>query len=93
VSADNWTICPKCKKVNDKAVEDALNLPGKIYGKVPLEEYTAALSAAKSLPKLSETLREDFEVGIYNGKFSVSYGARCTDCDFTFKHSHEEELK
>ncbi len=37
-------------------------------------------------------LREDYEIGIYKGKFSVSYGAICEACNFEFPYKHEQAI-
>lgn len=103
MSADNWTICPRCeekrletykraleessirlkKKIEDLAKET--NLP------VPLnpEEYkirlTEIIKAEETVqPEAEDTLREDFDIGIYEGHFSIEYEAKCTKCGFEF---------
>jgi len=41
---------------------------------------------------LGVTLREDYELGIYeDGTFEVSYHAHCSECEFKFSYKHEEK--
>lgn len=92
MSADNWTYCPKCqetarkraKSVNDRVVSD--------YGKVSIEKYAALVNEANNPPKLKQTLREDYEVGIHDGEFSISYSASCSVCKFQFEYDKTEEI-
>ncbi len=94
MSADNWTYCPKCSKQRvltqerlDRSVEEA-------YGKIPQEKYMELVEARNNPPRLQDTLREDYEVGIYDaGRFFISYKAQCTVCGFTFSYRHEEEIE
>ena len=37
------------------------------------------------------TLREDWEIGIWKGKFHISYGATCSKCGFEFGYVREED--
>jgi len=93
MSADNWTICPACKKRVDALNEARINAPALAYGKVSAEEYGRLIEAAKNLLPHEDTLREDYFVGINDGKFSVSYAGRCSACTFVHRFKHEEQLK
>ena len=84
MSADNWTYCPKCQEMARKRAEKLNEQIASSYGKVSIENYTALAKEANNPPKLEETLREDYEVGIYGGEFTVSYTASCNVCKFTF---------
>ncbi len=65
------------------------------YGKVSEADYR------KLLEQPRETLREDYEIGIYDGKFHIGYRGECCDlsghgfkgCGFKFTFEHEEEVK
>ena len=81
MSADNWTKCPRCyKKAEDKA---AL-----VYGKVSREEYERIRRAVPE-DGPEETLREDYEIGIYDGMFEVTYSGYCAECGFEFNFEHK----
>lgn len=86
MSADNWATCPKCKQeVEDKAKN--------AYGKVSESEYLAILKAHNDTQSgLRQDLREDWEIGIYDGVFEVSYFASCEKCGFEFSYSHKEKV-
>lgn len=93
MSADNWTNCPKCKIKHDSDSEAEKLELGKAYGKIPSDEYLSRFNEFKSPKPLDDTLREDYEIGIFKGKFSVDYSARCSVCGFKKSFKHEEEIK
>ena len=37
-------------------------------------------------------LREDYDIGIYDGKFEVIYSGECAECDFRKKYNYEERV-
>ena len=37
-------------------------------------------------------LREDYELGFYEGKFFVYYGCQCMSCGFKKQFSHAEKI-
>lgn len=83
MSADNWRVCPKCKKTNESK--------GSLYGKVSEEEY---LDSLNQLKVDEETLREDYEIGIdERGEFYVDYSCRCQTCGFGFHYKHSQMLE
>lgn len=43
-------------------------------------------------PQCGGNLREDFEVGIWDQKFYVDYGASCRQCKFKHRFKVEEPL-
>ena len=88
MSADNWTVCPRCQKAEEarrelrrKQVEDS-------YGQVPAAEYLAAVErlTLEEQDGIKETLREDYDVGIDDGVFSVDYRASCSECKYEFSY-------
>ncbi len=93
MSADNWRVCPACKRKHEAKHETLKLEAGAAYGKVPREEYLAMLEKSIEPLNLEETLREDYEIGVDSkGEFFVSYGASCQTCDFTFAFNHKEPL-
>lgn len=93
MSVDNWTVCPKCKKLAQQAQEEDLQKLLKKYGEIPAIDFMADLNALNARPKpvQSSTLREDYQISIdINGKFSVNYRARCEICEFSFQFTHEK---
>lgn len=85
MSADNWTICPRCKAKVEKAQDDLIERLGTDYGKIPSEEYLELTERAKQpLKPMEATLREDYYIGIRDGQFKCYYEATCTDCAFSY---------
>lgn len=93
MSADNWTVCPKCGKSAKDEQLARIDAASAAYGKVSAAEYERLrVEAAKPLPEEVETLREDYDIGIYRGKFSVDYRASCDACGFEHSFKHEVEI-
>lgn len=89
MSADNWGICPKCKKQADDDFAKKVADVGKKYGKVPSDEYLALVKTIQKQPELEPTLREDYEFSTdEDAEFIASYYCSCSTCGFghSFKH-------
>lgn len=101
MSADNWSICPKCVKNRTQELEKKKAEIVKNYGKVSSEEYFRLIDSLKKEEvscsfetKEVLTLREDYEIGISeNGEFSVGYSCSCSTCAFLFRFKHKEVVK
>jgi hypothetical protein len=57
------------------------------YGKIPSQEYLAAMRKIDETPMPRDTLREDYEIGIRENSLVIEYFASCGACKFshTFK--------
>lgn len=89
MSADNWTICPKCEEARREESQQIYEKAANAYGKVSESEYHAMKEAARVVdatePK--QTLREDWEIGTAaNGEFEVDYRSSCDECDYCFAY-------
>ena len=102
MSADNWTICPKCKadafakrrRLQKQVVES--------YGKLPQAKYAKLIEDANAEIELEDSLREDYGLGIdkfsdeesgtVEATFVVSYRAACQDCGFRFEFQHKQPV-
>lgn len=96
MSADNWSICPKCRKQKKAEADKQMTAAKASYGKVSADEYERKMKAARELIDLDleDTLREDWELGIDDdGEVSINYRASCEVCDFEYTFKHEEKLK
>ena len=95
MSADNWTICPRCNGRANKSAASAKKALQDSYGKVPQEEFLQRLQELENnAPSLGDTLREDYELGIIDGEFYVDYRASCgvANCGFRFKYTYREKV-
>lgn len=91
MSADNWTVCPKCNSAAVLAREEAQLKAGAAYGKVPPAEYIAMTEEANKPVTTDSTLREDYELGLNeDGQFEVSYRCSCNNCKWQYKFAHSE---
>ncbi len=93
MSADNWAICPKCKRNDEAEMVKRWEKAKSAYGKIPPDEYLVLLQKANQPIKEVETLREDYELGIdSNGLFNISYSAHCDKCGLKFTHNYKENI-
>lgn len=82
MSADNWTVCPRCF---DNAIRKAAQAKATVmnlYGKIPVEEFDAKRAALADPVKGDfETFREDYEFfGAHDGEIHASYKGHCSKC-------------
>jgi len=91
VSADNWTVCPKCKQSALEAKSKAQQTADESYGKVTPAEWLALKAKADIDPAIEDTLREDYGLGIRDGEFHVNYCASC-QCGFSFKYKYTKPV-
>ena len=107
MSADNWGVCPKCKKiVFDKQQKQLIDIRKK-YGEMSPDEYEVAIIDNAPLilfgfmvdkdldwDLADETLREDYHIKMdNNGLFTAEYSARCDRCGFKFNFKHSEQIE
>lgn len=90
--ADNWAICPRCKEKKEQAYDDLQDQVATDYGKVPADQYLELVKKAKEPIEFENTLREDYEIGIWEGKFEIHYCAGCIECGFSHKFKHDKQV-
>ena len=90
MSADNWVVCPRCAKKADDDFKIQYSKKYESYGKVSLEEYEAMTPVEK--PVIDTDFREDYELGVTDGVFEVSYRGKCTTCGLTYSFKHRENV-
>ena len=92
MSADNWTYCPMCKHNTEKRRLTLEKECKDKYGKVSLKEYQILQMKLKNVKNSDQdtSLREDYEIGIFEGDLIIDYKASCSVCDFKF---HFKEIK
>ena len=92
MSADNWTTCPRCEANAAKEKAALWQQAEKAYGKATEAEYLRLTREAGEAFELPDSLREDYEIGLSDGKFYVDYRCQCGECGFEFRYRHEERL-
>ena len=93
MSANNWRVCPKCKRNAEILAEKKTAKAQEKYGKVPQEEFLALISDANKTPELDQTLRENYELGTDpDGLFGVAYSCSCSICKFSFNFKKEIDI-
>jgi hypothetical protein len=92
MSADNWTICPKCKKNVRETEESRSEKVANAYGKIDASEWLKLVETAGIELPVECSFREDYEIGIESeGGFYINYSGRCRVCNFSYKFTHTSE--
>ncbi len=93
MSADRWALCPKCMEQARAAEAALMQKIQQGYGEISEAEYHVLLEELQEMDQLPDrNLREDWELGIRDGVFKVSYYAQCMECAFVKEFTHREEL-
>ena len=94
MSADNWTICPRCKINADRQQRKNEEAMIKAYGKVGAEEYERLRDIVLNRIEREESLREDYEQSMDDaGNYYVHYSCACSKCGFHWEFEHGEKVK
>jgi len=97
MSAENWRMCPVCRNKAIQEWEDRVADAQSKYGVIESNEFLELWASVQdSKPKygceVDETLREDYEIGVEDDRFFVSYSSRCMTCGFEHKFKHDERV-
>jgi hypothetical protein len=92
MSADNYTTCPKCLKRAEVDNNKEANKIADAYGKVPMDKYLDLVKNSSKPIKLSDTLREDYDIGMDGGDLHICYRASCRICDFKALYSEVKSM-
>ncbi len=91
--AKNWVLCANCIARDKKFRDERLRAADAAYGKVSLEEYERLRAQSRSQGLVYDrSLQEDYEIGVRDGVFRVSYRCSCEHCGFGYKFKHEERV-
>jgi hypothetical protein len=96
MSADNWTMCPRCKLRHEKKAQDARAAADAAYGKVSVEQWKDrdADAAKAAEPFTGTTFREDYELGVLSdGEFYVDYRGGCSVCGLSHSFKVSEAVE
>ncbi len=106
MSADRWGTCPKCSATIWEEVRRREAATAELYGEMDADEWAKRRSedarrraklesAEESADEPFDTLREDYEVGVWGKRFVLRYSARCcTDgCGFGIDKNLDEDLE
>lgn len=93
MSANRWSVCPRCLKASKDEAAIKANLAGRAYGQVTPEKYQEMVRAAQWVEP-EPSMREDWECGIDKkaGEVYLSYFASCEKCGFEVKVEHREKV-
>lgn len=94
MSADRWSVCPKCYEDHlEKIAEMEKDLEAS-YGKVPIEVYRQKEELLKLTQELDPktTLREDWELYLEGAELHIRYEASCEECKLHFKMNEAHDI-
>lgn len=84
MSADNWSVCPRCFDNETAQRQGAIVCVKAIYGQVPIEEFDRQRQELQPLPTRDgfvKDFREDYEFyGAESGELIWRYRGRCKTC-------------
>lgn len=106
MSADRWTICPKCwtdterDEVDTETAQAALEADIAAftakYGEQRGGEYRKIMLSTLEPMKPEDTMREDWGLGIVSpdagGVFYLKYKAECTKCGWKYEKRIQEKV-
>ena len=93
MSADSWAKCPKCGGTAIDKRQEVADKLADAYGKVTSSEYLDMLAEAQTIEyDDAETLREDYEIGIFDGEFFVKYCGHCEKCGFEYNFKYSDRI-
>lgn len=93
MSADNWRVCPKCKKTAEAKKAHEKAAVQKAYGEVSIVEFLLIRNKAEAVVQLEDTLREDYFIGIdEKGKFHVDYTGCCDECGLKHEYHYSQQV-
>lgn len=92
MSADNWAVCPRCKKNEMNNIAELDRRAEESYGKVSIDDFIVmrleAQKRREALPDRIATFREDYEIfGAEDGAIEINYSGYCTECGLKLKFS------
>lgn len=102
MSADNWAVCPRClyraEAVRTRLIEKAQKDVEEAYGKASISRFDELRAVlAKESEEVDReqvtTLREDWEIGIWDGEFEVIYSAQCGKCQLAHNFRIKEPVR
>jgi hypothetical protein len=82
MSADNWSVCPRCFSRAQKEAREKWENVMALYGQIPVDEFDRK-RATLTEPKADSfiTFREDYEFyGADEGEIHADYGGECSAC-------------
>lgn len=86
MSADRWSVCPRCHAKRVKAIAKSAEKVDKSYGNVSVSAFDGLRAEHERMANAPEecTLREDWELGMgTEGEFTIDYRCSC-ECGFRF---------
>lgn len=93
MSADRWSICPKCGRTADAIRAERQQAVEAAYGTLPRAEWEAMVAEADKPVEVYETLREDWDIYLTNDAIvHVAYKAHCDKCGARAEFKHEHPL-
>lgn len=97
MSADNWAVCPRCKKLEMETIAELDRRIEQEYGKISIDDFLVLRNEAQNrregLPLQKATFREDYEIyGAEDGGVEVNYRGSCNCCGLALKFTDYRPL-
>lgn len=95
MSADRWSVCPRCEHGRLEVIADRQAELDAAYGQLPLAEFDALRAAQEQrcATRLEPTFREDWEFyGLEDCAVTVEYRGQCRTCALTVRIDHTQPI-
>ena len=94
MSADNWTQCPRCVVRKKQRNAELTQKVKDAYGSMELEAWLSLRDATELeiAETVDNTFREDYEIGVFDGEFFVSYKGACGTCNLRHDFKYEQDV-
>lgn len=91
MSANNWTVCPRCKREAEQRMDALRTQVATSYGKMGAEEWLRLRDESLKKLVIAEDFREDYEIyGASEGGIEVSYRGGCQKCGLSCKFTYSK---
>ena len=85
MSADNWTLCPKCTERISREQKEKEQKIDSQYGVLPPSDFVRQYKESRNVINQEETLREDYDFYNNDGILLIKYRCGCSECDFVYE--------
>lgn len=93
MSADNWAVCPRCRKRHEAAHIVLCQQVADGYGVLTVDEFDALREKAAEGVNFQQEFREDYEFWLdMDGIVHVSYSGHCQACGFGIDFTDEHQI-
>lgn len=92
MSANNWRVCPNCKRETEAKRERMKAAIEQAYGEATADSFLQLVAEYNKPVDEKETFREDYEIGVHREEFFIDYLGECEVCGFQVAFNHTKSV-